>query len=132
MRYLGAAKGALAAGPAGPVVNWQLTQRGVAGEVDASILAPTKPGDRGNTDRAARAVLYQRKYQGSEREDGGRIRFTPSICYKGKYGLAASFVSIVFLLPRQFRQLRAARSCASTSSCDRWACGGSCMLATPP
>ena len=39
------------AGPTGYVVYWQLTQLGVACEVVAPTLVPTKPGDRVKTDR---------------------------------------------------------------------------------
>src|SRR5215203_7499816 len=39
------------AGPTGYVLYWQLTQLGVACEVVAPTLVPTKPGDRVKTDR---------------------------------------------------------------------------------
>src|ERR1700686_4953752 len=39
------------AGPTGYVLYWQLTQLGVACEVIAPSLVPTKAGDRGKTDR---------------------------------------------------------------------------------
>jgi len=39
------------AGPTGYVLYWQLTQLGVACEVVAPTLIPSKPGDRVKTDR---------------------------------------------------------------------------------
>ncbi len=39
------------AGPCGYVLYWQLTTLGVAGDVVAPTLVPTKPGDRVKTDR---------------------------------------------------------------------------------
>src|ERR1051325_12241218 len=48
---IGTLKCCYEAGPTGYVLYWQLTQLGVACEVIAPSLIPTKPGDRVKTDR---------------------------------------------------------------------------------
>jgi transposase len=45
------------AGPTGYVLYWQLTKMGIACEVIAPALVPTKPGDRVKTDRRDAARL---------------------------------------------------------------------------
>ncbi|HEX2521957.1 MAG TPA: IS110 family transposase [Terriglobia bacterium] len=53
------------AGPTGYVLYWQLTQLGVACEVVAPSLVPTKPGDRVKTDRRD-AEKLARSYRGGD------------------------------------------------------------------
>ena len=53
------------AGPTGYALYWQLTSMGIACEVIAPSLAPTKPGDRVKTDRRD-AERLARSYQSGD------------------------------------------------------------------
>src|SRR6266566_580258 len=70
------------AGPCGYVLYWQLTKLGVACDVVAPTLVPTKPGDRAKTDRRDAEKLARCLCPGRAADDARRLhpRSGPGRC----------------------------------------------------